>query len=526
MKTRWFAIAACAAVAAALGTIPALAGATTICVPGFSAQCPNANGNVVKADLEEAMAFQSTDGVADTIFVDAGTYEEVASGTPFEPDGSSSKTSFEPKGSDPLTIVGAGIAQTMLTSTSSSNEYIVNLSHNNSRAITIRDLTIGVPATQPDGLGAAVVLYNGDVLDNVNVMVFNKDGDGVFSSGTGNVFRNGQVQPVLLGTVEDGVGAKNPNSSLLVEDSIINQASWALVATGGGSVTARRVEVVDARTYGAIASSGSLTVENSTMTIDDGVGLYLSATATDVSLSADHVTIVNSGTGDPAIEGKKFGADAGNATMTVTNSILRGFDSGYKAETQIGPGIGLVQLTARYSNLSQNGTLNGGDADFATGNIDADPLLAADFSLPPGSPSVDAGDPGAGLATDFLGAPRPNDGNGDGIARRDQGAFEYQAPPRVAPGPVPGADTTAPATTIKSGPGKGLAAGRAKFVFKSSEAGSSFQCKLDAKRVTRCKSPRAYRGLQPGRHIFRVWAIDAAGNKDATPAKRRFRVPD
>lgn len=89
-----------------------------------------------------------------------------------------------------------------------------------------------------------------------------------------------------------------------------------------------------------------------------------------------------------------------------------------------------------------------------------------------------------------------------------------------------GADTKAPQTTITSGPGKKLADGSAKFAFKSSESGSTFQCKLDGKPAARCKSPRVLKRLKPGRHIFRVWATDAAGNKDATPATRRFSIPD
>jgi hypothetical protein len=94
----------------------------------------------------------------------------------------------------------------------------------------------------------------------------------------------------------------------------------------------------------------------------------------------------------------------------------------------------------------------------------------------------------------------------------------------AVPGGPPG-DRLAPQTTIASGPGKKLADGRARFAFKSSEPGSSFQCKLDGKRAALCKSPRVYKRLKPGRHIFRVWATDAAGNKDATPAKRRFAIP-
>ena len=98
----------------------------------------------------------------------------------------------------------------------------------------------------------------------------------------------------------------------------------------------------------------------------------------------------------------------------------------------------------------------------------------------------------------------------------------------VAPPPPPAAaptDIVAPATKIAKGPGRKLDEGIAKFSFTSNETGSTFKCKLDGRKTADCKSPKRYRHLKPGRHTFRVWAIDAAGNKDPTPAKRRFRVP-
>lgn len=64
---------------------------------------------------------------------------------------------------------------------------------------------------------------------------------------------------------------------------------------------------------------------------------------------------------------------------------------------------------------------------------------------------------------------------------------------------------------------------RVAFRFASDEAGSTFRCKLDGKPYRGCVSPRAYR-VKAGRHVFRVFAIDPAGNRDATPALVRFRV--
>ena len=60
------------------------------------------------------------------------------------------------------------------------------------------------------------------------------------------------------------------------------------------------------------------------------------------------------------------------------------------------------------------------------------------------------------------------------------------------------------------------------FKFKSTEAGSTFKCKLDHKKFHKCKSPKTYHGLDPGKHTFKVEAIDADGNVDPTPAKDKF----
>ena len=82
-------------------------------------------------------------------------------------------------------------------------------------------------------------------------------------------------------------------------------------------------------------------------------------------------------------------------------------------------------------------------------------------------------------------------------------------------------DLTAPETTITAGPADSTNSTSASFSFTSSEAGSSFQCKLDGAPFAACTSPRSYSGLSGGGHVFEVRATDPAGNTDTTPASVR-----
>jgi plastocyanin len=84
-------------------------------------------------------------------------------------------------------------------------------------------------------------------------------------------------------------------------------------------------------------------------------------------------------------------------------------------------------------------------------------------------------------------------------------------------------DTAAPDTTIDSGPSGTINTTSATFAF-SSEAGATFECRLDSAAFAPCTSPQAYSHLVEGDHTFSVRAKDAAGNVDTTPATRTFRV--
>lgn len=93
--------------------------------------------------------------------------------------------------------------------------------------------------------------------------------------------------------------------------------------------------------------------------------------------------------------------------------------------------------------------------------------------------------------------------------------------PTVTPAPPP--DTTRPRTSLR--PARiDQARQKATFRFAASETGSRFVCKLDRERFKACASPKTYRRLEPGTHTFRVKARDRAGNVDASPAIKRFRI--
>jgi Right handed beta helix region len=96
-------------------------------------------------------------------------------------------------------------------------------------------------------------------------------------------------------------------------------------------------------------------------------------------------------------------------------------------------------------------------------------------------------------------------------------------PPPSTPSRPP-ADTRRPHTTITHGPARRKTSRRATFRFTSSEAGSRFRCSLDGRAYVKCASPKSYKGLAYVTHTFRVYATDAAGNSDATPATRTWRV--
>jgi hypothetical protein len=91
--------------------------------------------------------------------------------------------------------------------------------------------------------------------------------------------------------------------------------------------------------------------------------------------------------------------------------------------------------------------------------------------------------------------------------------------------PTPdGPDTTAPETTIDSAPKPKTRKSDSTFTFSSSEPGSTFECSFDGDDFDACTSPHTVTNIAKGKHSFQVVAIDAAGNRDETPARVDYKI--
>ncbi len=133
------------------------------------------------------------------------------------------------------------------------------------------------------------------------------------------------------------------------------------------------------------------------------------------------------------------------------------------------------------------------------------------FAIPKTSPAVDLIPIGSTICTgtsifDQRNVARPIGGG------CDAGAYE--------------GDFVAPPATIDSGPSGVTTDPAPSFTFSSSEAGSTFDCRLDGPSgqgtFGPCTSPRSFSALPPGDYTFFVRATDPAGNTSTT--SRSFTI--
>jgi hypothetical protein len=106
----------------------------------------------------------------------------------------------------------------------------------------------------------------------------------------------------------------------------------------------------------------------------------------------------------------------------------------------------------------------------------------------------------------------------------DLGAFGCETVAMQDTPPAPGPPDTPPDTEIIQSPARETKRNGAKFKFKATEAGSTFECSRDASPYRPCSSPKRFDNLKRGKHVFKVRATDAAGNTDPTTAKYEWKV--
>jgi Ca2+-binding RTX toxin-like protein len=185
-----------------------------------------------------------------------------------------------------------------------------------------------------------------------------------------------------------------------------------------------------------------------------------------------------------------------------------------------------------------------GDADSnqLLGRLGADTYFAAagdDSILANSGDSDPVIDCGEGFDTAQIDHPQYGDAAPiacESIYERDPNSFRPPDTPTVPPAQPPAVpvgpsiaerDATPPRTRLLHRPSKAVFTARSRrtvaFTFASNEAKVSFRCKLDDRLFKPCRSPRAYT-LRLGRHAFRAFAVDAAGNRDASPVLFKFAL--
>jgi hypothetical protein len=224
------------------------------------------------------------------------------------------------------------------------------------------------------------------------------------------------------------------------------------------------------------------------------------------------------------VEGENFD-EKPTGTTVVTNTTLYSPPNGQalKFTNNTATAIERVVNFGSQGNvvLMARGGQSGGSSTLSV-NVDGGAFSAAQPITNSGAPVAYTYDLNVSAGTHTIGVKAANTGTG-----RNPFVDYVTFPASASSGGGGGTDTTPPETTITSPPSGSVIGTTVTFEFTSNETGSTFQCKLvglDSTR-TNCTSPpsKTYSNLTVGtQYTFKVWAKDAAGNIDLTPATRTF----
>ena len=523
--------------------LPAVASATDYCVAP-NASCDQAH-TVQTVEAALSLADDATD--ADRVLLGTATY------TP--PPG----YWFDYNRSDaPVEIIGAGVGQTILTRPAGAAGRVMRIY--GGPGSVIRDLTIRMPENVVGGftgLGTTSTARHIEVADDPT-----QSGQryGVDLGGGGTL----EDSSVKLDPVWDSWGVRFFDGGATVRRSSLS-ANLGVYSYYGGTVERSRVT---GSYSGMNAYHGTTNVMNTVIRYGTGGGPGIAARTQgaggDTIVNIDGATIV--GPGLPSTVGVSagtFASPALSSDVSLTNSVIRGAAHALDARTAVGA-TGHAALTANYSDYDPSGNTTAENASISETNVtnvgDAGFVDAGgnDYHLLAGSPLIDAGDPATAQGLDLDGNALIVDGNADGTARRDLGAFELPAPssdPQGGQPPTAGEqptgagpqavasalDTLAPLVTgfRATRTPRGLRvrytlneAARVTLKVQRAVAGSRTRYRTigsltrngtTGDSAIRLTGRLGRRAIRPGRYRARISATDAAGNRSA-PRTARYRV--
>jgi hypothetical protein len=340
---------------------------------------------------------------------------------------------YSDNGSAANTVDISGAGRTATTLTRSANGPILLLSGNARN--TVRDLRFHITGTT-----SSFGLQGG----SADVMHVDVDADAGVTGSEGLQTQPGTVRDVHVtmpaGGGNYGVVGGGPAATDGLFDSTV-VADWAVYVNGSvqhSHLTGRNAAIL--MQTGTVDDVVARLTGSAPLRV--GLSSQASAVGGSTSMAARHLTIL--GDGQPGSVGISVDGNSilfsGSQTVDVKNTIVRGVVKSFQRSGTSNMGnTGTANLTIHYSDFDpataeQSGPGTGPDLNNDATNVNVDPLFVdpatGDLHLRYASPVIDAGDPAALAAgeptTDFGGDPRVVDGNGDGTARRDMGALEYQ----------------------------------------------------------------------------------------------------